>query len=384
MTQRYAQRIADLTPSAIRTMTRECDKVGGINLGQGLGDLPPPAAVRDAAIAALHAGSNTYTAPEGIQALRQAIADKLRRDNQIIADPESEITVTSGSTGAFASVLQALLNPGDGILLFEPFYACHLNTAQLLGHPVDFVPLQLPDFALDEQALRAAIQPHTRALVLCTPSNPSGKIFSEPEILIIDKIAEEYDLLVITDEIYEYLVYDRRRHISPATIGNLRQRTVSIFGFSKTFSVTGWRLGYTVAAAELSRAINLVNDLLYVCAPSPLQYGVSAGLQVPSEYFADLRATYQRKRDLICQGLTSAGLTPMIPQGAYYVLADASTLEAADAKEAALKLLAITGVAAIPGSAFYQHALGERLLRFCFAKDDATLEQAMDRLHRMR
>lgn len=379
-----ANRIANLQPSDIRLMTRECERLGGINLGQGLGDLPTPPIVRDGAIKAIQNGLNTYTPSEGVAPLRQAIAKKIKRDNGLDVDPDHEIVISSGTTGAFAATLAALLNPGDGILLLEPYYGYHLNTILLNGLEPHFLPLAPPEFALDETALRAALRPNTRAMVVCTPSNPSGKMFSAAELAIIERVAEQHNLLIISDEIYEYITYDGRQHLSPASIGRLGKRTVSIMGFSKTFSITGWRLGYAVANASLAKAINLVNDLLYVCAPSPLQYGVEAGLQAPPEYFDKLRAEYQRKRDIICQGLADAGLTPLIPQGAYYVLVDVSHLGYPTAKAAALSLLEQTGVAGIPGSSFYQGPQGEGLIRFCFAKEDAVLHEAVARLSKFR
>ena len=379
-----SRRIVDLQPSDIRLMTRECERLGGINLGQGLGDLPTPPLVADAAIKAIREGLNTYTPSEGIRPLRLAIAAKLKRDNGLDVDAEKEIVVSGGTTGAFASTLTALLNPGDGILLMEPYYGYHLNTILLQGLEPQFLTLMPPEFALNEVALRAAIRPNTRAMVVCTPSNPSGKMFSAAELAIIDRVAAEHNLLIISDEIYEYITYDGRQHISPASVGNLGKRTVSIMGFSKTFSITGWRLGYAVAEAPLAKAINLVNDLLYVCAPAPLQHGVAAGLQAAPEYFQKLRSEYQRKRDILCEGLLDAGLTPLIPQGAYYVLASVAHLDFSNAKAAAMSVLEQTGVACIPGSAFYQGGGGESLVRFCFAKDDATLREAVGRLRKLR
>lgn len=377
-----ANRIADLRPSDIRLMTKECERLGGINLGQGLGDLPTPPLVRDGAINAILEGRNTYTPSEGVTPLRLAIAEKLKRDNGLDADPEKEIIISSGTTGAFAATLTALLNPGDGVLILEPYYGYHLNTILLQGLEPQFLTLSPPEFTLAEAALNAAVRPNTRAMVLCTPANPSGKMFSEAELAIVERVAEQHNLLVISDEIYEYITYDDRRHVSPASVGRLGERTVSIMGFSKTFSITGWRLGYAVAKASLANAINLVNDLLYVCAPAPLQYGVAAGLQAPPEYFQNLRAEYQRKRDIICEGLNDAGLTPLVPQGAYYVLANISHLGFPDAKTAAISLLEQTGVACVPGSSFYQGGAGENIIRFCFAKDDATLREAVVRLHK--
>ncbi|OAH99717.1 pyridoxal phosphate-dependent aminotransferase [Methylomonas methanica] len=384
MTFPAANRIANLQPSDIRLMTRECERVGGINLGQGLGDLPAPALVRYGAIKAIQDGLNTYTPSEGVPPLRQAIAAKLKRDNGLEVDADSQIVISGGTTGAFAATLTALLNPGDGILLMEPYYGYHLNTILLNGLEPQFLTLTPPNFHLDEAELRAALKPSTRAIVVCTPSNPSGKLFSAAELAIIERVAEQHNLLVISDEIYEYITYDNVPHISPASVGNLAKRTVSIMGFSKTFSITGWRLGYAVAEPALAQAINLVNDLLYVCAPSPLQYGAAAGLQAPPEYFQQLRVQYQRKRDIICAGLHEAGLTPLVPQGAYYVLADIAHFGYPTAKAAALAILEQTGVASIPGSSFYQSAAGEGLIRFCFAKDDATLHEAVKRLSKFR
>ena len=385
MTKFISKRIAGFQQSEIRNMTRECERLGGINLGQGLGDLPAPASVQEGAIAAIRGNHSKYALPEGIAELRQAIAGKLLRDNGIAADPQTEIVVTNGTTGAFATALQALLNPGDGILLFEPYYGYHLNTILLSGNEPQFLGLALPTFSFTEASLRAAIRPNTRAILVCTPSNPSGKVFSKEELTIIAKVAVEHNLLVITDEIYEYITYDGRKHISPATVDGLRERTVSVMGFSKTFSITGWRVGYVLAPPELARAINLVNDLLYVCAPTPLQYGVAAGLaESGPEYFEHLSAVYQHKRDIICEGLARAGLNPLIPQGAYYVLAEIGHLGYPNASAAALALLNQTGVAGIPGTAFFQSEAGHSLLRFCYAKDDASLVEAANRLQRFR
>jgi aminotransferase len=361
-------------------MTRECERVGGINLGQGICDLPTPPLVRDGAIAAIRENRSVYSFAEGARELRDAIARKLQRDNGLTADPASEICVTVGASGAYASAIHALLDPGDGILFFEPYYGYHLNAALIAGLTPEFLSLSPPDFALHEEALRAAITPRTRAVVLCTPSNPSGKMFSRAELQALARVAQERDLLVITDEIYEYIRYDGRAHVSPASIAGLRERTVTIMGLSKTFSITGWRLGYTVAPAELTRAITLVNDLYYVCAPTPLQLGAAAGFNAPQSYFDDLQTSYQRKRDAICAALRSAGLAPIVPEGAYYVLADCSALGFATAREAAMHLLETKRVASIPGTAFYRGTAGEKLLRFCFAKDDEVLDEACKRL----
>ena len=381
---RIARRIRDLAQSDIRRMTRECERVGGINLGQGICDLPTPPLVRDGAIAAIRENRSTYSFAEGAAELRQAIAKKLQRDNGLRADPASEICVTVGASGAYAAAIHALLDPGDGILLLEPYYGYHLNAAIVAGFTPEFLALSPPDFALREEALEAAITPRTRAVVLCTPSNPSGKMFSREELSALARVADRHDLLVITDEIYEYIRYDGRAHLSPASIPELAARTVTIMGLSKTFSITGWRLGYTFAPAEMTKAISLVNDLYFVCAPTPLQLGAAAGFAAPASYFSELQSGYQRKRDVICAALRRAGLPPIVPQGAYYVLADCSRLGFATSREAAMHVLETARVASVAGSAFYRGAEGDKLLRFCFAKDDTVLEVACGRLASLR
>jgi len=374
-----SRRLGGLVQSDIRRMTREADRVGAINLGQGLGDLPTPPPVAAGATAAIAARKATYTYPEGIIELRRAIAAKLARDNGMRADPLTDIVVTVGTSGAFACACSGLLDPGDGILLFEPYYGYHLNAALVAGLDVQFCALEPPAFAVTEEALRAALRPNTRALVVCTPANPSGKMWSRAELEAVDRVAGERDLLVITDEIYEYIRYDGRDHLSPATVGGLGERTVTLMGLSKTFSITGWRIGYAVAPEPLARAITLVNDLYYICAPAPLQYGVAAGFELPADYYRELAADYQRKRDLLCDALARGGLAPIVPAGAYYVLADCSRL-APTALGAAMALLEQARVAAIPGTAFYRGPAGERLLRFCFAKNDVELTEACRRL----
>jgi aminotransferase len=384
MREFLCDRLRGLGQSEIRNMTRECERVGGINLGQGLGDLPTPPLVRDGAIQAIHERKATYSFPEGTIELRGAIAAKLERDNGIQADPLREIVVTVGSSGGYTCAIMALLNPGDGIILFEPYYGYHLNAALLAGLQPQFVGLDPPEFNLDEQRLRAAIRPNTRAVVLCTPSNPSGRMYGEADLRMLERVLREHDLLLITDEIYEYIIYDGRRHICAATIGSLRERTVTLMGLSKTFSITGWRLGYAVAPEPMARAMTLANDLFYVCAPTPLQHGVAAGFAAPREFFERLKADYQRRRDILCDALDAAGLRPIVPQGAYYVLAEVGHLGYPNAKAAAMALLEETKVASVPGTAFYRGAAGEKLLRFCFAKDEAILHDAAGRLRAIR
>lgn len=366
--------------SDIRRMTRECERVGGINLGQGICDLPTPAPVAEGAIAAIRARQSTYSFAEGVIELRSVIATKLARENGLRADPKSEIVVTVGATGAFAAAIHALLDPGDGILLFEPYYGYHLNAAILAGLEPQYLTLHAPRFALVESELRAALRPNTRAIVVCTPSNPSGKMFTRAELEIVDRVARAANLLVITDEIYESIRYDGREHISPASVGSLWERTVTILGLSKTFSITGWRLGYAVAPEPLARAITLAHDLFYVCAPTPLQHGVAAGFALPRSYYDDLIAGYTKKRALTCDALHDAGFEPIVPEGAYYVLADVSKLGFTSARAAAMALLERAKVATVPGTAFFRGQSGERFVRVCYAKEDDVLAEACRRI----
>jgi len=380
--------LSNLAPAAvqseIRAMSVACDEIGGINLAQGVCDTPVPPVVEDAAIQAIREGYNIYTRLDGIARLRNAIAAKQQRDYALTYDPEREILVASGATGGFHAAAMALLNPGDDVLLFEPFYGYHVSTLRSLRINPVLVPLAEPGFALEIDSLRAAITPRTRAIVLNTPANPSGKIFSLAELRAVAEVAIEHDLFVLTDEIYEYFVYDGASHIPMATLPGMKERTIILSGFSKTFSVTGWRLGYVTADARWLPAMNYFHDLTYVCAPSAFQHGAAAGLeQLPPSFYTQLSADHQSKRARMLSALTDAGLEPTTPAGAYYVLADASSLPGKTAAEKARNLLAVTGVAAVAGSAFFRPGHGENLLRFCFAKKDHDLDEACARLRRL-
>jgi aminotransferase len=383
-------RLSELAPGAtqseIRAMTVACAAVDGINLAQGVCDTDPPHPVVEAAIQAIRFGHNIYTRHEGIAPLREAIAAKFAAFNGLTVDPNREVLVTSGATGALHAALLALLNPGDECLLLEPFYGYHLST--LLSQRVVpvIVPLGEPDWTLDFARVRAAITPRTRAIILNSPANPSGKVFTDAELDALAAIAIEHDLFVFTDEMYEYFVYDNARHHSIATLPGMAERTITISGFSKTFSVTGWRLGYLSADARWLPAIGYFHDLLYVCAPSPLQHGAAAGLlALPNSFYDDMAVEYQAKRDALCTSLIRAGLTPSVPAGAYYILADATRIPGADAKQKARRLLSDSGLAAVAGSAFFSTGAnglnrGDHLLRFCFAKKPAELTEACRRL----
>ena len=380
--------LSELAPrvlqSEIRAMTVECDRIGGVNLAQGVCDTDVPAPVAEGAIEAIRAGYNIYTRLDGIARLRQAIAAKLKEDRGLDVDPDREVLVTSGATGAFHAAAMALLNPGDEIVLFEPFYGYHANTLTSLRAKPVIVPLAGPDWALDIDALRSAITPRTRGILINTPANPSGKIFTRAEFEALGMVAAEHDLFLFTDEIYEYFLYGSAEHVSPAMLDGMRERTILMSGFSKTFSITGWRVGYVVADAKFLGAMSYFHDLTYVCAPSAFQHGAAAGLeQLGPEFYRQLARDHQKKRDRLVAALQSAGLTPHIPAGAYYILADASRIPGDNAAQKARTLLARTGVAAVAGSAFFRPGGGENLLRFCFAKKDADLDDACERLSRL-
>jgi len=366
-------------------MSVECEKVGGVNLAQGVCDTEAPAVVRQAAEAAIEAGYNQYTRADGIASLRQAIARKLQRQNGITADPETEIVVTSGVTGGFDSSCRALLNPGDEVVLFEPYYGYHYAT--LVGQylkPV-LVSLDPPDYKLAVERLSDAITSKTRGIAVNTPANPSGKLFSHAELEQIAAVARHHDLFIFTDEIYEHFVYDGAKHISPGSLPGVGDRTITISGFSKVFSITGWRVGFLHASARWVPAISYFHDLTYVCAPSAFQHGAAAGLdELPDSFYANLIDEYQHKRETICDALRAAGLAPSVPAGAYYVLADASVVPGAHSIEKAMNLLQLTGVASVPGEAFFQDGRGDHLLRFCFAKTDADLADGCERLAKLR
>ncbi|HEY1810672.1 MAG TPA: aminotransferase class I/II-fold pyridoxal phosphate-dependent enzyme [Acidobacteriaceae bacterium] len=378
-------RLSEISPgmvqSEIRAMSLECERVHGINLAQGVCDTEVPRPVAARAVEAIAQGHNIYTRLDGIATLRQAIAAKLARHNGLTADPDAEVLVTSGATAGFYAACMALFDPGDEVILFEPFYGYHLNTLRALRVHAGVVPLTAPNWTLDFDDLRAAVTPRTRGIVINSPSNPCGKVFTAAQLEAVAALAQEYDLFVLTDEIYEYFVFDGTRHISLATLPGMAERTITISGLSKTFSITGWRVGFLAADKRWMGAIAYFHDLTYVCSPSPFQHGAAAGLlELPDSFYAGLATEYQAKRDMLCSALAGSGLIPSIPQGAYYVLADVTGIPGATARDKAHHLLRTTGVAAVAGTAFFADGRGENLLRFCFAKRDEELARACDRL----
>jgi aminotransferase len=329
-------------------------------------------------------GKNVYSRFDGLPELRQAIAKKLAQYNGIVADPETDVTVSAGATGSFHCACLALLNPGDEVILFEPYYQYHISALLAVAAVPVTVKMQAPDWTFPAAEVEQAVTPRTKAIIVNSPGNPSGKVFSRQELENIAAIAQQYALFVFTDEIYEYFLYDGRTHVSIATLPGMAGRTITIGGYSKTFSITGWRIGYSVAAARWAAAIGAMNDLLYVCAPTPLQAGVAVGIQeLPDSYYRDLARDYQRKRDRFCQALAKVGLTPSIPQGAYYVLADMSRLPGTTGKERATFLLETIGLAGVPGEAFFSGIDGKQFIRFSYAKTDADIDDACRRIARL-
>ena len=378
------RRMAHLGPSEIRAMTQACVSAKGLNMAQGVCDTPTPALVLEAAKRAIDRGMNVYTRFDGLAELRQALADKLARYNGINADPECEITVSAGATGSFHCACLALLNPGDEVLLFEPYYQYHVSALLAVEAVPVTVKMHPPDWTFRQEDIEGAVTERTRALIVNSPGNPSGKVYQQRELEGLADLARRHDLFVFSDEIYEYFLYDGRRHTSPATLPGMAERTITIGGYSKTFSITGWRIGYSVAAERWAQPIGAMNDLLYVCAPAPLQLGVAAGIiELPVSFYRDLANDYQRKRDRFCEALTQAGLSPSIPQGAYYVLADVSRLPGTTGKDRAMSILERTGVAGVPGEAFFSGPEGANFIRFSYAKTNPDLDEACRRIMRL-
>jgi aminotransferase len=381
---KLSKRHAWVMQSEIRNMSIQCDLMQGINLSQGVCDLEVPAVVRQGAQEAMDAGINTYTRYDGLAELREAIASKQKLFTGMAADPNTEIIVSAGATGAFYCACLALLDPGDEVIVFEPYYGYHISTLVATQAVPVYVRLEPPEWTFADAALEKVVTPRTRGMMINTPANPSGKVFTAAELQRLADFAAKHDLFVFTDEIYEHFVYDGRRHIPPASLPGMRGRTITISGLSKTFSITGWRVGYCLSQAKWAQTIGYFNDLVYVCAPAPLQMGVARGLmQLPPEYYDNLARDYVLKRDKICGALDRAGLAPHVPQGAYYVLGDISRIPGGSSKEKAMHLLRQTGVACVPGESFYHDDAGENLARFCFAKDDGVLEEACRRIERM-
>jgi len=369
------------TESVIRGMTRLCEEHGGVNLAQGFPDFPAPPELKEAAKRAIDDDHNQYAVTWGTSEFRQAIAAKMARHNRILCDPGSEVTVTCGSTEAMIAALLAVVNPGDEVVVFEPFYENYGPDAVISGATPRYVTLRPPHFTFDAGELRAACSARTKAIIVNTPHNPSGHVFTRAELEQIAAICREVDCLAITDEIYEYILYDARPHVSLASLPGMRERTITISGLSKTYSVTGWRLAYAVAAPPLTAAIRKMHDFLTVGAPHPLQCAGVVALGLPDGYYRQLVAEYAARRALLCDALTAAGLRIITPEGAYYILADIAPFGFASDVAFCEWLVREIGVAAVPGSSFYHHPeLGRHLIRFTFCKREDTLREAARRL----
>ena len=378
---RFARRVSDLVQSDIRRMSRECEKVGGINLGQGICDQPAPERIKDAAIAAIREDRSIYSKFEGIDELRRLIASKMADYNGIRCDPDSDVIVTVGSTGGFAIACLALLEEGDEAVVFSPFYSYHVNILKLCGAAVRFVRMRPPSWSFEPEELERAFGPRTRIVIVNTPSNPSGKVYSREELELVAGLCQKWGAIAVTDEIYEYILFDGHRHLSLGSLPGMEDRTVTLSGFSKTYSMTGWRLGYAIARGELAGRLGVLNDLLYICAPTPLQHGVTEAFRLPPSYYEDLKLSYAAKLEVLTDACLAGGFEPLRPQGAYYLLADVSSLGCESDRAASAHLLARAGVTSVPGSSFYADPdEGRQQVRFCFAKKDRDLQEASRRL----
>jgi aminotransferase len=381
MSVRASAKAERFTESVIREMTRLAQLHGAVNLSQGFPDFPAPAEIKEAARRAVSADVNQYAITWGARPLRQAIAAKFERLYGVPVDPEREVTVTCGSTEAMMATLLAVLDPGDEVVAFEPFYENYGPDAILSGAVPRFVRLRPPDWTFDPDELAAAFSQRTRAVILNSPQNPTGKVFSPDELETIAALCRRHDALAVTDEIYEHILYDGATHVPMATLPEMAARTVTINSMSKTYSVTGWRVGWTIAPATLTNAIRKVHDFLTVGAAAPLQEAGAVALELPASYYAALAAAYDARRQRLLPILERAGFRTYRPQGAYYVMTEIDRLGWDDDVAFARHLVETVGVAVVPGSSFYQDpAHGRRQVRFAFCKKDETLAEAERRL----
>jgi aspartate/methionine/tyrosine aminotransferase len=382
---RHSLKAERFTESVIREMTRLALAHNAINLAQGFPNFPAPAEIKRAAQEAIGRDVNQYAITWGAKALRDAIVARAARTQGLSVDPEREITVCCGATEAMMSAMMAVINPGDEVVIFEPFYENYGPDAILSGATPRFVKLRPPDWTFDPEELAAAFSPATKAIILNTPNNPTGKVFTREELETIRDLAVRYDAFAITDEIYESIVYDGARHISPATIDGMRERTIVVNGLSKTYSVTGWRVGWCIAPPETTAAIRKVHDFLTVGAAAPLQEAGAVALGFPDSYYEQLAAGYLGRRDRLLAILENAGFRCFRPRGTYYIMTDISAFGFPDDVSFARHLVEKIGVAAVPGSSFYNNpADGRTHLRFAFCKTDETLDGAAERLSHLR
>jgi aminotransferase len=391
---RISHKARSFTESVIREMSREAVKHGAVNLGQGFPDWPAPEEIKRKAIEAIEADHNQYAITWGVKGFRDAIAEKTKWFLDLEIDPETEITVTCGSTEGMIAAMMATVDPGEEVVVFEPYYENYAPDAILSDATPVHVPLHRTEsgFAFDRDELRAAFNERTKAIIICNPNNPTGKVFTRAEMEFIADLCREFDALCYTDEIYEHIIFDseidsddRPEHICMATLPGMRERTVVVNSLSKTYSVTGWRVGYCIAPPDISSAIRKVHDFLTVGAANPLQHAGAYALGLPPSYYGDLQREYQRKRDFIVPVLQEAGFRCDPPEGAYYVMTDISGFGFENDIEFTKHLIREIGVAVVPGSSFYYDpAMGSQMVRFCFCKKDETLEAAAENLQRLK
>jgi aminotransferase len=378
---RRSAKASSFTESVIREMTRLSDLHGAINLGQGFPDFPAPDAVKEAARQAIAEDFNQYPVTWGVPAFREAIAAKYRRDYGMAVDPDREVCVTCGSTEAMIAAMLGVLDPGDEVVVFEPFYENYGPDAILSDARPRTVTLHPPDWTFDAEELRGAFGDRTRAIVINSPNNPTGKVFTRDELALIGELCQRYDAIAITDEIYEHITYDGAVHVPIATIPGMEDRTVTISALSKTYAVTGWRVGWAIAAEPLMAGIRPGHDFLTVAAAGPLQIAGITAVELPAAYYEQMAAAYAERRTLMLKVLAEAGLETPAPAGAYYVMVDITRLPHEDDVAAARDLVERIGVASVPGSSFFsQQEMGRHLLRFAFCKKLETLEKAGERL----
>jgi aminotransferase len=377
-------KVEHFTESVIREMTRLALQHDAVNLAQGFPDFPAAPEIKEAARAAIAADDNQYAITWGAKPLRDALVEKFARTQGVTVDPEREITVTCGSTEAMMCVMMALINPGDEAVIFEPFYENYGPDVILSGAQPRFVPLRPPDWSFDRDELAAAFGPRTKAIIVNTPNNPTGKVFTREELEFIRDLCVRWDAFAITDEIYEHILYDGARHISMASLEGMRDRAITVNGMSKTYTVTGWRVGWAIAPPGPTQAIRKVHDFLTVGAAAPLQAAGAVALRLPDSYYARLAEKYLSKRDLMLGILEAAGFSCFKPRGAYYIMTDISRFGASEDVTFARELIETVGVAVVPGSSFYNDpATGAQQVRFAFCKTDETLRAAGQRLSRL-
>jgi aspartate/methionine/tyrosine aminotransferase len=387
---RHVSRKASLfTESVIREMTREALKHGAVNLSQGFPDFSAPEDIKRVAMKAIEADINQYAITWGARDFREAIAEKTKWYLGLDVDPETELTVTCGSTEGMIAAMMATVDPQEEVVIFEPFYENYAPDAILSDAKPRYVPLRAPDWTFDRDELRAAFNPNTKAIIVCNPNNPTGKVFTRAEMEFIAELCQEFDALCFTDEIYEHILYPREsaeiQHISMAQIAGMRERTVIVNSMSKTYSVTGWRVGYCIAPAEITSAIRKVHDFLTVGAAAPLQAAGAYALKLPPAYYDKLQSEYRARRDLLLPVLEEAGFKTFVPDGAYYIMTDISSFGFNDDVEFTRHLIHEVGVACVPGSSFYSVAeRGRQQVRFCYCKKDETLNAAAERLQKLR